>query len=81
MYFQAEELRRSVLEALVKKSGAGVKPSEDSRLRAAAAAIQYEDWAIDFNMVCSKLYCNNYRLCELILRILSMSAIFLMLEN
>lgn len=48
---EAEELRRSVLEALVKKSGAGVKPSEDSRLRAAAAAIQYEDWAIDFNML------------------------------
>jgi hypothetical protein len=25
---------------------------EDSKLRAAAEAIQYEDWAIDFNLVC-----------------------------
>jgi len=47
---QAEELRQAVLTALDEKSEA--RGSEGSRLRVAAEAIQYEDWAVDFNLVC-----------------------------
>lgn len=50
---QAEELKQAVLVALDEKMGLrrGGRV-EDSKLRAAAEAIQYEDWAIDFNLVC-----------------------------
>ena len=52
MVSQAEELKQAVLTALDEKSGVRSNRSEDSRLRAAAEAIQYEDWAVDFNLVC-----------------------------
>lgn len=55
MVLQAEELRHSVLEALEKKSEVRGKRPEDSKLRAAAEAIQYEDWAVDFNLVRQRL--------------------------
>ena len=48
---QAEELRQAVLNALDEKSGGRSNRSDYSRLRAAAEAIQYEDWAVDFNLV------------------------------
>ncbi|KAG0593244.1 hypothetical protein KC19_1G315100 [Ceratodon purpureus] len=48
---EAEELRQAVLEALEEKSDVRGKRSRDSRLRAAAEAIQYEDWAVDFNLL------------------------------
>lgn len=48
---EAEELREAVLDALEEKSDVRGKRSKDSRLRAAAEAIQYEDWAVDFNLL------------------------------
>lgn len=56
---QAEELRQAVLPILNEKSGLRINRSEDSRLRAAAKAIQYEDWAVDFNLVCLWLHLYN----------------------
>ena len=42
-----------MLSALDEKSGArSARSSEYSKLRAAAEAIQYEDWAVDYNLVC-----------------------------
>ena len=38
---------------------------EDSKLRAAAEAIQYEDWAIDFNLVCVLVTLSQSSLIEL----------------
>ncbi|KAG0580913.1 hypothetical protein KC19_4G210100 [Ceratodon purpureus] len=48
---EAEELRQAVLNALDEKSGGRSNRSDYSRLRAAAEAIQYEDWAVDFNLL------------------------------
>lgn len=51
MISQAEELKLEVISALDERSGLRRNFSGDSRLRAAAEAIQYEDWAVDFNLV------------------------------
>jgi serine/threonine protein kinase len=50
---EAEELRCAVLEALEEKSDVRGNRSfkGDSKLQAAAEAIQYEDWAVDFNLL------------------------------
>ena len=54
---QAEELRKAILAALDEKlPGRRSRGRSRNELRAAAEAIQYEDWAVDFNMVrCSWL--------------------------
>lgn len=51
---QAEELRKAILVALdeMLPGRIGRKKRAAAELRAAAEAIQYEDWAIDYNMVC-----------------------------
>jgi len=61
---QAEELRHAVLEALEEKSDVRGNRFRDSRLRATAEAIQYEDWAVDFNLVCLWFYANCTDLCS-----------------
>lgn len=48
---EAEELKLEVISALDERSGLRRNFSGDSRLRAAAEAIQYEDWAVDFNLL------------------------------
>lgn len=53
MVFQPEELRQAVIMALDEKSEARGNLSETSRLRMAAESIQYEDWAVDYDLVCS----------------------------
>lgn len=47
---EAEELRKAILDALDEKMGRRSDRNR-SELRAAAEAIQYEDWAIDYNML------------------------------
>jgi hypothetical protein len=49
---QADELRKALLDALDEKlPGRKGRGRSRDELRAAAEAIQYEDWAVDFNMV------------------------------
>lgn len=48
---EAEELRQAVLMALDEKSEARGNLSETSRLRMAAEAIQYEDWAVEYDLL------------------------------
>lgn len=48
---QAEELRKAIVGAIEEKLGIKTRDTSRDQLRAAAEAIKYEDWAIDFDLV------------------------------
>jgi len=50
-HLQAEELRKAILVALDEKLRGRRGRRREDELRAAAEAIQYEDWAIDYSLV------------------------------
>jgi hypothetical protein len=54
-FVQADKLRQEVLLAVGAKEERSPK-HRDAELKAAAESIQYEDWAVDYNLVCFFLF-------------------------